>query len=93
MCSLGWSLLSGLVVIVLVRKMVMLVRRCKASLVHAVGFVLAVTAKGNASKSRCRNGECTCLSCHTFVYDKDGEMCIRINRGRFLSLNAQNYLQ
>lgn len=40
-CSLGCSSLSGLVVIVLIRKMVVLARRCKALffLVYAGGFV------------------------------------------------------
>lgn len=60
-CCLGCSSLSGLVVIVLVRKMVVLERRCKALFVFlmlTVSFflMLTVSATGNASKSICRYG-------------------------------------
>lgn len=60
---------------VLVRKMVVLARRCKALFLSSCGwfcvFIVTMPAKGSASKSLCRDGGCACLHCHAGFQSAD----------------------
>ena len=67
-CCLGCSLLSGLVVFVLVRKMVVIARRCKALFFLLVSVVSLVDGnrigKGQRIKEYMSRGGCACSSCY-----------------------------